>query len=687
MTEEEALSLLVGRVSGKNLSETEVAAGKQIVNMLGYLPMAINQAGWHISNHRLGLHDYLLIFNERKKEVIGETPTGTTWSYERGEKEENWHTTYEYSLEILDKGIKDAAISFLTLSAFFGEATILEDYFKAYYSAKDSNTRPGWLSYFGSSDAWDLLAFRKLIVHLGNQGLVQVRKEVPPASGIDNHPVVSRDVQIRSNVHLQSDQYIQPPLNGVHYSLHLVIREWLRFRLPPPLGDQASEAVAVLAAFLQSTDINKMSFQTRLDVITHINVFIKDKVTSLNHGFGLRGLDSDIPPALLFAVFCRDFSHLLIAKNLLGDLLKAREAAQVPDSDPRTVEIDIELGQTLADNAEHSVAEKHFDHALEHSSNIGRRLKCRALIGKARVLETERDLQAARPVVTEALELAEAESNHDKGALLVQATLLLGTIQGELGHLSVAKQLGDKALEMAEERLGPTHIYTLVAHTLNANYLVAVGEIAEANRTFKRTLETLTKHHGQSHRLALYTLVRLGQLYAQANQLDDARQYYQEALSRGEVLMGHTPLLVDVTTFIGWTYVAEKKYVEAETCFREAWKQCTGKEGWDKDGWKRSDVLKDGAVKDGFELAFLNASWALYLLYATQREFRKIVAFFHPAYGLIFPWKFMLRTNKFRIISITAGVLLFGYYIIRGHLLATLIICGTVGAIGTLALR
>lgn len=86
----------------------------------------------------------------------------------------NWVMTYEHSLASLGDGLREAATSLLTLSAFFGDAFAHEDFFQHYCSAFSrgesdgaGGDRPPWLSLFlDGSGRWDLLAYRKCVTEL-----------------------------------------------------------------------------------------------------------------------------------------------------------------------------------------------------------------------------------------------------------------------------------------------------------------------------------------------------------------------------------------------------------------------------------------------------------------------------------------------------------------------------------------
>ena len=79
MTEEEGVELLF-RQSNEEENEYNKAEGAKIVKMLGYLPLAIDQAGAYISARSLHLSLFVKHYNERKEAVLKHTLK--LWKYQ-----------------------------------------------------------------------------------------------------------------------------------------------------------------------------------------------------------------------------------------------------------------------------------------------------------------------------------------------------------------------------------------------------------------------------------------------------------------------------------------------------------------------------------------------------------------------------------------------------------------------------
>ncbi|KIJ43676.1 hypothetical protein M422DRAFT_111326, partial [Sphaerobolus stellatus SS14] len=103
MDKSEGLTLLLGQ---QGAEENEVL-GEQIIELLGQLPLAIDQARAYISQRRLALQEFITEFNIRKADLFKDTPH--LWQYQKksliGEENMvlNVGTTWEMSLSLLNE--------------------------------------------------------------------------------------------------------------------------------------------------------------------------------------------------------------------------------------------------------------------------------------------------------------------------------------------------------------------------------------------------------------------------------------------------------------------------------------------------------------------------------------------------------------------------------------------------------
>jgi hypothetical protein len=639
MTEPEALDLLVRFSQHLKLTEDEKAAAKEIVKMLGYLPLAIDQTAWFISEISHGFRKHLVHFNKFKSSVIKRMPDGNIWNYRRDDKSENWFTTYEHSLASLEGEKRRALTSFLTVSAFFADAAIHEDFFRRYCEAKpapDENGVPSWLSLFSASDSWEV-AYREQVRELSNRSLVQFQRDEQWAS------------------------------DGFHYSLHPVIREWLLVRTDPGLGgssthkedDHASIAVAILAAFVRATDINSMPLQTRIDVLAHINKFIADQAECLYAGApNAAGIST---PAQSFAIFCWEFSRMKTSKRLLEKVLTSRTAAGIPESDAENVEILIELGLTSAANAEHAIAEGYFRKALEHGKKLEKPRRCQVLVGLVNAMGTQGHFRSARDLAKKAMQLATTFDEQGSTRVAIEATLAMANVEGSYLNVGQAKRLHDEAFERAKRNWGENDNLTLEAELSTANVPEYEGRPDDAKSIVKRVQKRIEEQNGLNHRLALNTRLRPGLIYGRYQSHAKARKCFELAKSRALVLLGDSPGDVDINNPIGHTYAGERNLGGAQDIFDKAATKSRG--------------------RDGYEVVFLHVSIALLLLHVRRFQFLQGIP--HIAnFVRYFPFVPFFKAHKVLLLLAIGACLLVLDSSLRGSILTTVCIFLGLVAVG-----
>src|ERR1700675_4228629 len=78
MEKEEGLQLLL---RSADADPEELSAAEQILTLLGYLPLAIDQTHAYISRRQLPLRDFIVEYERRKQTILKETPR--FWLYRR----------------------------------------------------------------------------------------------------------------------------------------------------------------------------------------------------------------------------------------------------------------------------------------------------------------------------------------------------------------------------------------------------------------------------------------------------------------------------------------------------------------------------------------------------------------------------------------------------------------------------
>jgi hypothetical protein len=199
MTESEGLELLFRRSNCERNERTEVE-GKKILERLGYLPLAIDQASAYIKSCNLDLGIYLSLYSDRREKLLQKIPD--SWDYRKKLDESNFETslssftTWELSLDQISGGIKEreAKMRFLTLAAFFDGREVCLDLF---YRGPDG-ARQAWVEPFLRTDFAEEDDVQDVLAELRNLSLIQG---------------------------------LQTKLSGTFFSLHPLIQDWVKYRI------------------------------------------------------------------------------------------------------------------------------------------------------------------------------------------------------------------------------------------------------------------------------------------------------------------------------------------------------------------------------------------------------------------------------------------------------------------------
>ena len=209
MPEADALNLLLDAV-GVEHNEVNLVHGGEITRRLGYLPLAIDQAGAFIRQRRdlLPLDGFLEYYEKQTKTILSATPG--VWEYlkqtteDQRERSKSVFTTWELSFQSLvpttDAGAKKAA--FLSLLGFFSNNDISEEMFNVYHSKMTiDRSKPVWLELFSGSDGqWSSWFFEDVLVQLRSLSLItSISRKGDGFLHVSLHPLVKDWIYLRQN--------------------------------------------------------------------------------------------------------------------------------------------------------------------------------------------------------------------------------------------------------------------------------------------------------------------------------------------------------------------------------------------------------------------------------------------------------------------------------------------------------
>lgn len=463
MSEDESLNLLLQR----SPNEEENIEGRRIASTLGYLALALDQAGAYIRARRLPLKDFISHYNKRKEIVLREVPE--QWEYRKNttdaERETllSVFTTWELSFEQVrgDEVERRNKDHFLTLAAFFDNNKISERYFQAHYNKRS----PEWMSTFSMCGQWETCKFGDILAEFQSLSLLQLSVK---------------------------------QINEFQFSIHPVVRDWIRLRKNHDVQQQfAAEAIIALAQYLKKTDhFSLLDLESKQEISLHIDACIQHE-------------------------------------KALVEVL----ANSSPGYDPDPA---IEFASVYNMQGRHDEAEKLFKRALtRYEEQLG--FQHKRTLGVMRALSSNYRFQGQHDKAAELCErvLIEHEEQLGPQHLTTLHTMhdLARTYRRQRRY-DEAEKLSKCVLISFEKKLGPHHAGTLNAMCTQAKIHRHQRRYDEAQKLCERALADIEQHLGPQDLDTLITIQILAQIYDNQRRYDEAAKLYERALAGFEEKLG-----------------------------------------------------------------------------------------------------------------------------------------------------
>ncbi|KAI0011560.1 P-loop containing nucleoside triphosphate hydrolase protein [Xylariaceae sp. FL0662B] len=221
MAESEAMELLLKQVDTTK-DETSRSAAADIVRRLGYLPLAIDQAGAYIKAEDLSLTNFLSHYEQSSRDILESVPS--LWEYTEsvldndGQKTavaKTVFTTWNLSFTLLMRSNRDTGplkTTILSLLAFFDEHKISEEHFKDYWSLKTPNQPPEWLSLFtDEEDQWSSRKFDRVMREFSRLSLItslDTSREETEYASVSLHPLIRDWINLRQEKDTHRENFI-----------------------------------------------------------------------------------------------------------------------------------------------------------------------------------------------------------------------------------------------------------------------------------------------------------------------------------------------------------------------------------------------------------------------------------------------------------------------------------------------
>jgi tetratricopeptide (TPR) repeat protein len=506
MTEQESLELLLRR-SKYEPTEGNVMYGKSVVEKLGLLPLAIDQAGAFISSQKLPLKLFLEQFDLQKEGILKYTPALSEYRRKLGDNESetalNVFTTWELSFQQIGRDEAGERLRlFLTTAAFFSVRGIGEDLF---YNAGSLNTTPSWIDAFVTEGEWDSARYRRAVVELSKLSLLSL--------AVDD-------------------------IGYCRFYLHPLIADWLRLR-----ADQEErrlctiESCYLLAKLVKSMDLKATGYAVRLYLLEHLDECLNNKRTYL------KPVDEDVGFAKTcitqFADLLKETSRYREGISLLEEALPVVEGAYGID-DTTTFNWYHSLGDLYSDQGKFVEAEEIYKRALVgYEKALGKdHLSTLNIVNNLGLLYSDKGkLVEAEEMYERALAGKEKALGKDHTSTL-NTVHNLGLLYYNQGKLVEAEEMYESALAGWDRALGKDHKSTLdTVNNLGILYYNQ-GKLVEAEEMYECALAGMEKALGKDHMSTLDIVHNLGLLYSKQGKLVEAEEMHKRALAGREKAPG-----------------------------------------------------------------------------------------------------------------------------------------------------
>ena len=184
---------------------------------------------------------------------------------------------------------------------------------------------------------------------------------------------------------------------------------------------------------------------------------------------------------------------------------------------------------------------------------------------KANIFTVSGQLDEAAEVYGSVIADHGAESEIDQAMTLARAQVMLASILVRQGKSSEAYQHSLSGYEVYRKRYGLSQTQALMAGHNHAIILTTLGKTPEAIGVFREILEGRQRVLGDGHPDTLMTKTMLAQGLVKAEQIEEARQLYEEVLSTREDETSRAEVLALASKGLLKLQFSEQEFAEAET--------------------------------------------------------------------------------------------------------------------------
>ena len=490
---DEALEFCLKRTGRRNTSIEERQAAETLAEKLGWLPLALEQAGAYIAVHQARFDDYLRSFEKRQLELLEAAPPVT------GDYPSSVATTWSLNFEEIEQ-VSMVSADLLRLSAFLGPDSVPLDLVQQ----GASETGPA-LSAALAQVREDPVAIHTLLEPLTRYSIV--RRDIE-SNTYSVHPLVQEVIRAAMDeetcrVWTERVERMLLKVSKVRW------KENLPLRLLPLIPHL--QAVADAAKYREDEQVGNL-YEALSN--SHYQLEMHEEALSYSEralAISEQLLDPEHPTTLMrrenHGVFLKNAGDLDGALSIFRELLKSSKRV-LDYQHPNIASIHNNIGSALREKGVSQEDTSFFAKTLSHYQ--------RALKIRQKKLGDH---------------ASTAESLHNMGALLM-----------DMNRYDEARPCLEQALEMNQRVRGPMYGRNTGILKRLGIVLKAQGDYDGARASYEQELKVRKRAFGLEHPETVRTLYDLVDVLTEHGPYEAALQYLEQELAACETTVGeHHP--------------------------------------------------------------------------------------------------------------------------------------------------
>ncbi|KAH8813828.1 hypothetical protein DL96DRAFT_1561220 [Flagelloscypha sp. PMI_526] len=588
--------LLRGIVVGESLEAQKVAS--EIVQTLGCLALAVNQARAFIALNICTLYEYLPIYMQNRRALLEDKAIQTTDDYA--------HTVYTTWALSFSKLSSSAALLLELLCFMHHDAIpscIFEDAWEV-FEEQDEGVVPAtlmtFLSDFETIDStWDVLRFRKLVKEILSFSLIEFNAN---SQTFSLHPLVQHWAQSQCHHKEEILRSTQTILSLATPTLESKEDYAMVMSLIPHLRASAQNGLSVHFTLLDDVGHAYLAggmFQEAAKTFEHVQSEAH-KIFSFKHPNTLKSMNdlalaySDLGQysdalkigeqvlALCRQILGKKHPDTLTGMNNLAliysnygryeDALKMKEQVLalrtqiLGERHPNTLSSMSNLALSYSNLGQHSDALKLKEQVLALSTQILGEKHPYTLIDMGSLAHTYSDLgqhKEALKMKKQVLALRRQILGQNHPHTLISLDSLASTYS-DLGQHNDALKMKEQALSLSTEILGEKHPDTLTNMSNLALTYSDLGRHGDALKMEEQTLALRSRIFGEKHPATLNSMNNIAVTYTHLGQHKDALKLHEQVLAlRTQVLGGRNPSTLTSMDNLAVTYSDLGRHMDA----------------------------------------------------------------------------------------------------------------------------